>query len=194
MRAGKDSANNNGESLCALDTKQQSVCPLCTTMDKTALFTNFSSEPFTGYWNGTGKTFQPGQSLYMPDGLARHFAKHLVNRELLRRDANGNLIYKDGEKFTSPKKPEDVPLFMELFNKAYTPDESSDDVGDNKQDIDALINSANKNREKRLKEKEAIKQEASKQPDPSQPQVVLPPDLDDEDEESFEGKPLEDKN
>lgn len=174
---------------------------------KTALFVNFSDEAFTGYWDGKGKKFSPGQSLYMPDYLARHFAKHLTNRELLRRDKNGSLIYKDGEKLTSPKKPEESPIFMEIFNKAYIPDEDEEEsLGDKKDDIDSLISVANKNRNKKLANKakandadedekpaKASKSDKPAKPgkqDPTKPQIIDVPDSDDDedDEEEFEGK------
>src|SRR3990167_10679627 len=108
---------------------------------KTALFTNFSTEKFVGYWNGKGKTYLPGKSEYMPDYLAAHYAKHLTNRELLRTNLKGSLIYKDGEKMTSPKNPEQVPLYMELYNKAYTPNEEVDDIGSEGDNPDVLIES-----------------------------------------------------
>ena len=124
-------------------------------MAKTALFTNFTSEEFTGYWDGKAKRFEPGQSLYMPDYLAQHYAKHLVNRELLRTDKHGNLTYKGGDKFTSPKRPSDVPLFMELFNKAYTPQEDKEEIPEGaKGDVDSIIESTNKNKEKEKKSSE----------------------------------------
>lgn len=180
---------------------------------KTALFTNFTDQEFIGWWDGKSKKFAPGQSVYMPDYLAKHFAKHLTNRELLRTDANGNLIHKDGDKMTSPKRPQDVPLFMELFNKAYQPDEE-EELGSEKDDIDALIGSANKNREKKLAGSTApsaprptmpdvaenpranISEDESKpaeKQDSTKPQVILPPDFneEDDDEESFAGKPQE---
>src|SRR3990167_7485883 len=145
---------------------------------KTALFTNFTGEEFIGSWDGKLKPFAPGKSLYLPDLVAQHFAKHLVNRELLKVDASGNLVHKDGDKMTSPKFPEQVPLFQELFNKAYTPDES-EEIGDPKFDLDAQITIANKNREKA--------------PEGAQGKTGVqiaefPPD--DEDEE-FAGKPVE---
>src|SRR3990167_7825355 len=112
---------------------------------KTALFTNFSTEKFIGYWNGKGKTYLPGKSEYMPDYLAAHYAKHLTNRELLRTNLEGSLIYENGDKMTSPKNPEQVPLYMELYNKAYTPDEI-EDVVSQEDDVDTLINVAQKNR------------------------------------------------
>lgn len=165
---------------------------------KTALFTNFSSETFIGGYNGKTKAFAPGQSLYMPARLARHFAKHLTNRELLRVKPDGTLVYKDGEKMTSPKKPQDVPIFMELFNKAYTPDtEPEDDMLGETDSIDTQIAVANKNREKRAAEQNAkANGEAPATPkagaqDPNEPQIILPPEDDGNDEDSFEGKPVE---
>ena len=154
---------------------------------KTALFTNFTDADFTGYWDGKGKKFIPGQSLYMPDYLARHFAKHLTNRELLKVDKNGTLVYKDGEKMTSPKNPEQSPIFMKIFNQAYTPDEEEEEaLGDKKDDIDSLISVANKNRNAKLTKKADSKDDADEKPaktekqDPKKPQIVLPPDFDDD--------------
>lgn len=88
---------------------------------KTASFTNFSTEPFTGYWDGKPKTFQAGQTVIMPDYLARHFAKHLTNRELLKlgkeRDTSPKVkVRQDGTEYV------DNINFLELFNKAYKPD------------------------------------------------------------------------
>jgi len=150
---------------------------------KTSQFTNFTGEDFIGYWDGKSKKFSAGTSLYMPSYLAAHFAKHLVNRELLRKDGNGNPIYKDGEKMTSPKNPEQVPLFMELFNKAYKEDRD-EDIGNEKDDVDSLISSTNKNREEH-----EVKGETQ---DTTQPQVIVPPDYDEDDEdESFGGSPVQ---
>jgi len=95
-----------------------------------ATFHNFSNEAFTGYWNGKSKTFAPGAKVYMPAYLAEHFAKHLANRELIRAGK---------ETYTSPKKPQDVPQFMEVFNKAFI----RDDVSDHQNELEAEIASAN---------------------------------------------------
>lgn len=96
---------------------------------RTAQFHNFTSKPFTGYWNGKGRTFAPGEKKFMPEYLARHFAKHLSNSVLseLGHDTA-----------TSPKFPEQVPKFMEQFNKAFQLQEGED--GD---DVDVAINLAN---------------------------------------------------
>src|SRR3990167_4993293 len=121
--------------------------------------------------------------MYLPDYLAQHYTSTLTNRELLRTDSNGALIHKDGEKMTSPKHPEQVPLYMELFNKAYTPDE--DKTPEKKSDLDAEIDVLNRNKTKELSDKK-------KKQDPKEPQVGLPSDFDeDDDESSFEGKPKE---
>lgn len=173
---------------------------------KTALFVNFTDQEFVGYWNGKGRKYPPGASEYMPDYLARHFAKHLVNRELLRTDVSGNLIHKNGDKMTSPKKPDDAPIFMELFNKACIEEGTSDDLGEKGDDLNSLISAANKNREAAAPITDAPPISKPRQPkeqeDPNfkretagtsgDPQVIIPPDFDVDDEEgSFKGKPTE---
>lgn len=100
---------------------------------KTVMFRNFSDQVFSAVvphkakvgdsmrmivdenckWDGEPYTFQPGETRYMSDWKARHFAKHLVNRELVKRGMDND---------TSPKKPEDNPRYMELFNKAFIED------------------------------------------------------------------------
>jgi len=48
--------------------------------------------------------FAPGQTVYMEDWKAKHFAKHLTNREMFKRGA---------EDFYSP-------LYESLFDKCFT--------------------------------------------------------------------------
>lgn len=147
-------------------------------MSKSALFTNFSTDEFIGHWDGKPKKFAAGQSLYMPDYLAKHFAKHLANRELLRMGK---------ERDTSPRhkmRPDgtlyvDNQNFNEMFDKAYTPDETEYlDAGEKKPDVDALINVANKNR---------AATSAEQKPDTHAPA----PGPIDEDESDFKGKPVD---
>lgn len=137
-----------------------------------SLFVNFSEEEFMGCWDGKCKKIKSKQQIYLPDFLAKHYAKHLVNRELLRKDKQGNPIYLHGEKSTSPKNPEDNALFMSLFNKAYIPQEKDedDDVADSV-DVSSSIEVINKNK--------GAQKEA---------QVIMPPDFDEEDDEEFENK------
>lgn len=107
-----------------------------------SLFTNYSEQEFTGYWDGKPHHFKAGQSKYMPDWMAKHFAKHLTNQVLLSKKTDGSLVYPDGEKMTSPKFPEQVPMYMELFNKAYTPDVTQE--GEVKSDLDVELEILNK--------------------------------------------------
>ena len=153
---------------------------------KTALFTNFSNELFRGYWDGKGRDFQAGEAQYMPDYLAKHFALGLANRELQKLGK---------ERATSPKKPEEVPEFMAVFNQAYAPDEDVE-LGDGKDAVEVQIAIANKNRDQKAAKKSASpvkpeakpaedpwKDAAKAAPDPTKPQVILPPDFDDEGDE-----------
>lgn len=113
---------------------------------KVALFINFTDEPFTGYWNGKPKTFKPGEKKYMPAYLAEHFAKHLANKVLEKKgDANSLASM-------SPKKPEQVPLFMELFNQACIIEKDQDEQSE----LDMQIDLANR-RVEQLQEKKAAK-------------------------------------
>jgi len=78
---------------------------------KFATFINFTEKPFTGYWNGKPYTFQPGQKKeHLNSMIAAHFAKHLANQVLTESGK---------EQYCSPKKPNEVPQFMQVFNKAY---------------------------------------------------------------------------
>jgi len=164
-------------------------------MAKTALFTNFTDQPFTGYWNGKAKTFKPGETLYMPDYLAKHFAKHLTNKELLRTDKSGNLIHFGGDKATSPRVKINKEtgeefientLFLSFFNKAYQPD-NGEQLGDKEEDIDTIIDLAQKNSTKN-KAKKSTKHEEVKTE--NEVQIVNPPADDDDD---FAEKPIDNK-
>lgn len=113
---------------------------------RTASFTNFTSEDFTYYWDGKARTIKAGKSKFMPEFLARVSAKHLVNRELQRKDRAGELIYKNGDKFVSPKKPEEIPVFMELFKKAFKLEEEDTEEDEKQDDLDSEMDILNKNR------------------------------------------------
>jgi hypothetical protein len=73
------------------------------------LFTNWSNEPFTHTWDKESFTFQPGQSIYLQDYLAKHFAKHLANRELMK--IQDKAIYAGNENSL---------VFMEFRDKALS--------------------------------------------------------------------------
>jgi hypothetical protein len=84
---------------------------------KIVRFVNFSSEDFVGKWNGVPQVIPAGSSIPMEDWRARHYAKHLINRELQRTDAAGKEVYPGGSKLTSPRKPQDIPVWNELLSK-----------------------------------------------------------------------------
>jgi len=158
---------------------------------KSALFTNYSDEAFTGFYNGKGKTVEPGDSWPCPDYIARNFAKKLANRELQRvkRDKDGEIVrdsdgrpvrvIRDGEKYTSPKFPEQVPIFQELFDKAYS-EEQDEELSQTSDDPMVTAEVSQKRREA------AAKVEPKPEAPPAEPQGQKDP-------ESFEGKPSKDE-
>lgn len=79
-----------------------------------AIFFNWTDKPFVGEWDGQTRTFQPGERANLAAYRARHYASHLTNQVL--NELGG--VY---ETYCSPKRPQDVPAFMERFNKAYLP-------------------------------------------------------------------------
>lgn len=54
------------------------------------LFTNWTEEEFTWNWNGQPWTFKAGENKWMDSHLAKHFAKHLTNREIINADKSIN--------------------------------------------------------------------------------------------------------
>ena len=94
---------------------------------KAVMFTNWTSETFVGMWDGNSFTFEPGESKWFEEGIARHFAKHLANRELIRDKKEFN---------TSPSTPKDNPIFMEYFEKALV---EESEVAKNEVELDSII-------------------------------------------------------
>jgi hypothetical protein len=43
-------------------------------------FVNIDDQDFTGTWAGNSRTFKPGESVDVPEYLAWHYAKHLVEQ------------------------------------------------------------------------------------------------------------------
>lgn len=130
-----------------------------------ALFYNFTDKPFTGYWDGKAKTFKAGAKQYMEAWRARHYAKHLVNQVLLEQGK---------ENATSPKFPDQVPAFKELFDKACIIEEEQDE----NQDAADLIDKQHQPLKKEGKTSNSVDNKKSKDSAP-------------EEEEEFEG--LEEK-
>jgi len=53
-------------------------------MPSAQVFTNYTDEDFTFYWDSIPYEVKAGQSIYLQDYLANHAAKHLVDRELTK--------------------------------------------------------------------------------------------------------------
>lgn len=102
---------------------------------RNAIFRNFTDKPFVGYWNGRKRTFKPGSETFMEEGLARHFAKHLTNDVLLNEPDKAKR--KLNESYTSPKNPEQVPAFWEVFSQAFEIDAESEDMDADEAAIEA---------------------------------------------------------
>lgn len=125
---------------------------------KTALFKNITNKPFIGFWDGKGKKYEGGATKLLPEYLARHYATHLTNQILIEKKEYTS---------TSPKFPEQVPKFMEIFNQCY---EAQQD--DDTEDVEMPIKNIPSSR-------------LESTMDAKQPQIVIPVEADDEDD--FEG-------
>lgn len=168
------------------------------TEEKISKFTNFAEEEFTGYWDGRPHTFKSGQSKYIQDFKAKHFATALANRELLRikldedgqivRDVLGHPIFliPNGDTYTNPKKPEDVPQFMQLYNRAYQKGQDDEASVKTKNEVSSELGVPVRERKSEIRErqnKEKLNQEETAEPTGM---ADLPVD-----EDEFEDKPLE---
>lgn len=125
---------------------------------KTAIFHNITNKPFIGYWDGKGKKYEAGARKLLPEWLAKHYATHLANQILIER---GDYTA------TSPKFPEQVPKFMDLFNEIYTLQDDEED-----EDVEMPVKNIPSSR-------------LESTVDAKEPQIVLPVEGDDEDD--FEG-------
>lgn len=60
---------------------------------KAILFTNHTAKDFSWDWNSTTYTFKAGESMLLEDYLAKHFAKHLADREFEGREIVGGALH-----------------------------------------------------------------------------------------------------
>lgn len=144
-----------------------------------ATFFNFTSEPFTAYWDGKAKTVKAGEKVLMPEFLAEHFAKHLTNQELIKA---GKEVY------TSPKNPGQVHQFMDIFKKAFIPEAP---LAKGSNEIDELIASAQSEPSMDIEVKKpeptddgpaaAMKKKRGRKTKDEESEIINPPDGDDED-------------
>lgn len=134
--------------------------------NRTALFHNFTGSEFIGFWNGRGRKFPAGAKVFMPLWQAEHYAKHLTNKILLEKGDANSLAS------TSPKKPEQVPLFFDLFSKACILQDEGEEILPPE---DSNINRINRPAEKA--EPTAVD---------GKPDQIIGGDVPDEDDEEFE--------
>lgn len=76
---------------------------------KIVRFVNFTDEDFIGKWNSVPQLIPAGTSVPMEDWRAKHYAKHLINREVQKLP--------NGVKYTSPRRPEEIEVWREMLNK-----------------------------------------------------------------------------
>ena len=84
------------------------------------LFTNWLNEKFIGKWAGTEEVFKSGQSKYLEDWKARHYAKHLVDQYFNEKDIPTNHFSRNNlEKkcFGEVEEVSKVNADSEIFNK-----------------------------------------------------------------------------
>ena len=60
-------------------------------------FTNFTKEDFTWKFGGMSYTLKAGQTMFLEDYKADHFAKHLIDKEMNRMGIPTNMMAKRAE-------------------------------------------------------------------------------------------------
>lgn len=93
---------------------------------KAIKFKNFTDDVFVWDWDKVSYTFLPRTETYMEDFKARHFAKHLVDRELNKRGQLTNYIPARNELLALALPEDEVEVSMEQAvdieaRKAVTP-------------------------------------------------------------------------
>lgn len=90
------------------------------------LFKNWSDDAFSHTWNGVPYSFASGEEKWMEGWMARHFAKHLTDRELLKRGMETNHHNRaefevkcviSSESLPSEKTGDAAALRFDLLNK-----------------------------------------------------------------------------
>jgi len=83
---------------------------------KAIKFKNFTDRDFTYSFDGVPYTFKAGTEIFLEDYKAEHFARHLADRELEKKDIR-----------TDNKKEKDIIVAQCLFlDESVTPSEALD--------------------------------------------------------------------
>jgi len=95
---------------------------------KAIQFTNFSTEDFTWKWDGIPYTFPAGSTMFLEDYKAEHFAQHLVDRELNRKNVPTNNMMERAKlgKLCFPTLETITPLEAMQRNEGKTEDKKDD--------------------------------------------------------------------
>lgn len=86
------------------------------------LFTNWTNEDFTYTWDKVPYTFKAGSSQYLPAYLAEHFASHLTDREMLKKD--NTLTPEQRKQFTNLVLEPEAQARQILMEKCFKREES----------------------------------------------------------------------
>lgn len=79
---------------------------------KSVVFKNFTDEEFVCSWDGTPYRFAPGKEMYVEDWKATHFAKHLVDRVMHKKNMiTSNMVERN--KFLAQALPTEAPITAE---------------------------------------------------------------------------------
>jgi len=91
-------------------------------MSKPVLFHNWSDEDFIHAWDSVDFTFEKGTKVYLEPWKAEHFAKHFVDREMMRENisiddqSREEFIKKTLGIVEDAKEMEDTALETEILN------------------------------------------------------------------------------
>jgi hypothetical protein len=78
-------------------------------------FKNFSNEDFSWSWNNMPYVFKAGESIFLEDFKATHFAKHLIDRELNKLGFQTNDMAKRSELISQCFPPEEAISTLEAL-------------------------------------------------------------------------------
>lgn len=95
---------------------------------ETILFTNWTDEDFIGLWDGVPYPIKKGQSMYLEDWKAKHFAKHLVDRELNKEGKPTSDPMRIGLEAKCFGESEEVKSEVEIENLNKQPSEISSEI------------------------------------------------------------------
>jgi len=104
---------------------------------ETILFTNWTDEDFIGLWDGITYPIKKGQSMYLEDWKAKHFAKHLVDREMNKEGKPTSNPMRIGLEAKCFGESEEVKSEVEIENLNKQPSEVSSEIAPQEKTVPA---------------------------------------------------------